>query len=701
MYIDNKLYPHERMNPRLRGILGSIASVTLLCLLVGLCFVDVNSLAVGKLQGNIVAASTSGTSSKAAAPVGSSATTDTSASDASTSDDSDTGPATTDTTAPVDPTIGSMQDAAEQGVQAPIDGSPLIIRVLPPVAKAGDNIIIRGRNFSENYDENYVTIGDQAVPVQSVITENSTPTGLKVQVPTGLTGDTAITVRVNDLSQTLDKAVFVGVKPQAKTTKAGTGTKGSSVDTGLPTITQFLPQMGKVGAQVYLYGQHFAPVDKDNMIYFRASGGMMQARDVKSVYRGTDKVLSFTVPVTAVTGPITLQIGTTQIETEQDFTVQPDVDPAPPPAPPAQPVISAVSSTTIAPGESLLISGQYLAGDDRSLHSTTVTLAGEQLTVANVAKDASGNDMILVNVPDDARSGYLAITMQGQTAVYDKQITVDVSQNPLKSGAPPEIHLDQTKTVPVAVTTHTSSIAVYTYVTDPNGADDIATVTVDLSDIGGTPGIRMLEGEIQGKGRVYGIVNFPLPAALAAGTYQIPITATVRSGQSAYETMTLCVDSCDATTPATSPAAGNYNSAPAATIVPPPVGVQAAPDAGYILIQWTAPSGVAPLGYYVYYGTQPNALVHRLATRDTSAGLSDIVPGTTYYFAVTTVLPTAAESAPSPVVAATALTPAQVQQMLQAPVAAPTPSAAAPSYGAASQAQSGIVGVTYPTGWQR
>lgn len=207
----------------------------------------------------------------------------------------------------------------------------------------------------------------------------------------GLSGTTGVwfgdaaALRVTNISSTQVTAVVpagIGIAPITLTTANGTNTTTAAFF-GPPSVTSYTPAQGKPGASIVINGSNFSNVSR-----VRFSGGMEAAFTVQSATR-----LSTTVPLGAVTGPVTVTTPGGDSESGASFTVQSTA-----------PLVIGFLPGSGAPGTSVRIIGDNLAG------TTGVRFNG--VTAPNFT--VVGETNILTVVPAGATSGrVLVLTTSG------------------------------------------------------------------------------------------------------------------------------------------------------------------------------------------------------------------------------------------------------------------------------------------------
>jgi uncharacterized repeat protein (TIGR03803 family) len=158
----------------------------------------------------------------------------------------------------------------------------------------------------------------------------------------------------------------------------------------LPAFVSLLPYSGQVGKTIGILGQGFS---SSSVVQF----GGVQATSIKLT--GTN-FISATVPTGALTGSVTVTTGTTTLTSNKQFRVTPRITGFSPPS-------GKVGTPVMITGVSLM-------------QTTKVTFGGVKATTFTVNSDK----LVTANVPTGAKTGKIAITTPGGTAVSSAVFTV-------------------------------------------------------------------------------------------------------------------------------------------------------------------------------------------------------------------------------------------------------------------------------------
>ena len=168
---------------------------------------------------------------------------------------------------------------------------PRIDALVPPSGAIGDTIEVQGQNFGTTPGENLVTFDGVVAPVLT-----ASAASLTAVVPPG--------------AATGPVAVEVAFVPSNEVDFTVTS----------PRVRFVSPPSASWGDPVTLIGENFSPVAADNTVRFN---GMLA-----TVILSTDTYLATTVPVFAVSGPVTLEVGG-ETTPGVPFCVNPPLPPTP------------------------------------------------------------------------------------------------------------------------------------------------------------------------------------------------------------------------------------------------------------------------------------------------------------------------------------------------------------------------------------
>ena len=301
---------------------------------------------------------------------------------------------------------------------------PLITSIIPLSGQAGDLIYINGKNFSPAALENTVKIGNKTAKISTV--------GYA-------TGDTMTIVAIVPSIET------AGDYPFTVTTVDGTAIGatsftiiGESEVGGVPQITQLDPLGGAPKSTLYIHGTNFSVTAEENIVEFaRIGGSTVQPIKVEVVYLDGERTLKVPVPPRAASGRVSVTVGGIVADSGFDFTVLRAATSA------DDPQITSLSSSNVEFGEKIVVKGKNLIDPKTGVTEVSVAFDEVAAKIKNFSVDLEGNDALLVEVPVNARSGYLTITRAGKTAFSPAPIIV--------LSAPIELETDITELIqPIA-----------------------------------------------------------------------------------------------------------------------------------------------------------------------------------------------------------------------------------------------------------
>jgi hypothetical protein len=264
-------------------------------------------------------------------------------------------------------------DAASNGNAAsPVIGFnyvPTTITSFTPTSGAiGTPITITGTGFKAIPGDNIVTIKD----VTAIVTA-STTTSITTSVPAGSTpgaGPIQVTVGTQTATSATNFTVLAS-----------------------PTITSFTPSSGAVGATVTISGTNFNP---SPVVTFNGVSAVVTSSSATSI--------TTTVPVGAVTGPITVTTSGVTISSASNFTVLPT------------PAISSFTPDSGAIGASVTISGTNFS----TTPANNIVRFNGTLAVVTASTAVS----ITTTVPPGATSGTITVRTSGVTVTSSSSFTV-------------------------------------------------------------------------------------------------------------------------------------------------------------------------------------------------------------------------------------------------------------------------------------
>ncbi len=148
-----------------------------------------------------------------------------------------------------------------------------------------------------------------------------------------------------------------------------------------------------------------------------------------------------------------------------------------------------------------------------------------------------------ITIPESVSDGsyqikLTAIDAQGEETEKTKTITISRSSN-----QGPNMTTDDTYITPSnhLVKDGKSTFQIHTKVTDPQGADNITSVSVNMSNLG-LPPLTLNGGAIEGRSQWYSSDSLILPMAISVGNTELEITATDKEGNQFIQRIRLEID---------------------------------------------------------------------------------------------------------------------------------------------------------------
>jgi len=223
---------------------------------------------------------------------------------------------------------------------------PAIESFSPASGAIGTLVTINGTNFSTTASENIVKFG-----TIDAIVSSATEGQLQVTVPVNAV-TAVISVTVGDRTAT---------------------SSGQFVVTPPPAITSFTPKQGPGGTLVTITGSNFSTIVTDNAVKFGTVNALINSASATE--------LKVTVPENAVTGLLSVKVGSQEITSVETFTVIPT------------PVITSISPIKGFPGDRITITGSYFSAiaDNNIVKFGTVPIHVE----------SASTTQLIINVPDE------------------------------------------------------------------------------------------------------------------------------------------------------------------------------------------------------------------------------------------------------------------------------------------------------------
>ncbi len=233
---------------------------------------------------------------------------------------------------------------------------PVIESFTPANGTAGTTVTINGANFSTTASENTVKFG----AVEAILT-SATSEQLQVTVPAGAV-TAPISVAVGDQTA-ISSSQFVITPP--------------------PSITSFTPTQGPTGTLVTITGSNFSVTVADNIVKLGTVNALINSASATE--------LKVTVPESAVTGLLSVKVGSQEIISVETFKVLPT------------PVITSISPAKGFTGDRITITGSNFStvADNNIVKFGTIPVHVEsasatQLTI-NVPEELDNTLTVTVN----------------------------------------------------------------------------------------------------------------------------------------------------------------------------------------------------------------------------------------------------------------------------------------------------------------
>ncbi|HMJ70309.1 MAG TPA: FG-GAP-like repeat-containing protein [Cyclobacteriaceae bacterium] len=281
------------------------------------------------------------------------------------------------------------------GNNAAVLPPPTVTSFTPTTGPVSTTVTITGTNFSLSPSGNTVRFNS----TQAVVTA-STATSITTTVPAGATtGTITVTVGANTATST---GTFTVTGPSVK-------------------ITDVDPLHGWEGLAVVLTGTGFSTTPATNIVDFNGVAAIVTA--------STSTTITTSVPVGAITGPITVRVNSDGNTTDFDFIVTP-----PPP-----------TITSFTPGSGLVGIQVIITGTNfGSTPSENVVMFNG--TVADVT--ASSTTSITTTVPIGANTGLITVGVGLNNAMSDDEFEVTGAPLPtITSFNPIEGHVGSVVTI--------------------------------------------------------------------------------------------------------------------------------------------------------------------------------------------------------------------------------------------------------------
>ena len=271
-----------------------------------------------------------------------------------------------------------------------------ITSIDPESGIVGEDVTISGQNFGATETDNKVTfLGDETDDTDDKIAVISTAntTEIVVEVPDdAVTGTISVTVD----GETTTSQVFTVLVEDAL------------------AITDISPTEGPVDTEVTIRGQNFGATEIDNEVTFLGDETDDTDDKIAVISTASTTQLVVEVPDDAVTGTISVTVDGETTTSSQIFTVLSE---------------DALAITDISPTEGPVDTEVTIRGQNFGAMSTDneVTFLGEENDPSDdkmAVISAANTTEIVVMVPDDAKTGKISVTVDGETTTSSQAFTV-------------------------------------------------------------------------------------------------------------------------------------------------------------------------------------------------------------------------------------------------------------------------------------
>lgn len=207
-------------------------------------------------------------------------------------------------------------------------------------------------------------------------------------------------MRINKFLSVLTLATFLIYNSISLISCSTDNDETVDVDT-TPTLTSFTPTSGSEGTVVTISGSNFSTTTSSNTVEFNGTSA--------SVSSATASELVVVVPSGATTGKITVTVNAETATSSDDFTVTELTEDAP--------TITSFTPTSGETGVTVTITGTNFS---ETASENTVSFNGTKAEVTSATITE-----LVVTLPSGATSGYITVTVDGQTATSASVFTVE------------------------------------------------------------------------------------------------------------------------------------------------------------------------------------------------------------------------------------------------------------------------------------
>ena len=264
-----------------------------------------------------------------------------------------------------------------------------ITDISPGAGSVGMSITISGQNFGATSEENTVTFlgSEDTEDEQVAVINTSTTTELQVTVPVG--------AQIGKISVEVNGEVVSSVL----------------VFSVVPTITSISPEAGAGGTIVKISGTGFSSTKSEDSVSFDSGDNYVAAEEfIKGELSAIDTLVVI-VPSEAQTGKLMLKVlEGMPVVSANEFVV-------------LSFAITSISPLAGSVGTEVTISGENFGATPED---NIVTFLGEDGAEDNQTAEVTfaSSTELKVNVPNNAKTGPISVTVDSETAVFPRTFTV-------------------------------------------------------------------------------------------------------------------------------------------------------------------------------------------------------------------------------------------------------------------------------------
>ena len=327
--------------------------------------------------------------------------------DATTNGDLDPSVDTLEVNVPSDAETGMIMVKVLNGTAATSTNSftvepPTIEDIVPMMAEVSTTIKIAGTGFSSTFTEDSVLFSGSEYVAASAFTAYDATTN-------GDLDPSVDTLEVSVPSDAETGVIMVKVLNGTAATSSQTFTVSESSGS-MPEITDIDPESGVVGADVTISGQNFGATEADNEVTFLGAENDPSDDKMATISTASTTQLVVEVPEDAQTGKISVTVGSETVISSDIFTVLGEGALA----------ITSINPSSGSMGADVTISGQNFGATPSD---NEVTFLGEENDPSDdkMAVISTANTTeIVVMVPDDAKTGKISVTVDGETVILSR-----------------------------------------------------------------------------------------------------------------------------------------------------------------------------------------------------------------------------------------------------------------------------------------